>query len=166
MQQLRPLNIPYKHTVNLTEGSMGRLCLPLNEPSVSHLCLGHLFLSSGAGLRSLTTSYCQLDLFLRRVHFFLGQDSHLDVHSLALVQSSGWRFAMWGWLCGCSSQPPLSYTCVCRRSLSWEKYSKAKTIWVVREAVGYNNDELGSALTIAHTADWFIFALVWPPHFS
>lgn len=52
--------------------------------------------------------------------------------------------------------------CVCRRSLSWEEYSKAKMTRVAREAVGYNNDELGTALSVAHTADWFIFALVWP----
>lgn len=37
-----------------------------------------------------------------------------------------------------------------------------KKIWVVREAVGYNNDELGSASTVAHTADRLLFAAVWP----
>lgn len=53
--QTPTLNVSYKCTGNMAEGSMERLFFLLNEASVSHLHLGQLFLSSGAGLRSLTT---------------------------------------------------------------------------------------------------------------
>lgn len=118
------LNISYEHTGNLKEISMERLCLPPSKASVSHSCLGQLFLTSKASSRSLTTLRCRLDLFFHMV-------------SLIWVRPAVWSCSLlhWckagddslqcelGWLCslrrgylelstGCSSQAPLAYTCV------------------------------------------------------